>query len=103
MSNFQVFLTGEISSAQLLSEDVFIKYSFTHGLDWTVISGAKSGITQKSTSQKSIFSFNFPLEISFSSTNISGWPQLVICLFGSDFMGREVCFGYGVCRIPMEQ
>ncbi|KAL7753043.1 hypothetical protein RI367_001494 [Sorochytrium milnesiophthora] len=46
--------------------------------------------------------WNMPLEIAWQSTNVYGWPQLTVSLYGPDFLGRDVVKGYGSCRVPRE-
>ena len=45
--------------------------------------------------------WNFPIEISFQSTNIYGWPRISIAIYGLDFFGRDVVRGYGSILIPI--
>jgi B9 domain-containing protein 1 len=44
--------------------------------------------------------WNFPLEVTFKSTNAFGWPQLVVSVYGVDAMGRDVIQGYGSIHLP---
>ena len=44
-----------------------------------------------------------PFEISLQSTNPSGWPQICISCFYSNFFGNEVLQAYGVCYVPTSQ
>lgn len=44
--------------------------------------------------------FNFPLDVAYRSCNVFGWPQLVVCVYGADFRGRDVIKGYGAVRLP---
>lgn len=44
--------------------------------------------------------WNFPIEISFQSTNAYGWPRISIAIYGLDFLGRDVVRGYGSLLIP---
>ncbi|XP_035988057.1 B9 domain-containing protein 1 isoform X2 [Fundulus heteroclitus] len=64
--------------------------------------GLEEGITQitsKSTQSHRLI-WNFPLEITFKSTNPSGWPQLVVSVYGPDVFGNDVVRGYGATHIP---
>ena len=45
--------------------------------------------------------WNFPLEISFQSTNPHGWPRLALSIYGFDFMGRDVVKGYASMLLPI--
>ncbi|XP_011705220.1 PREDICTED: B9 domain-containing protein 1 [Wasmannia auropunctata] len=46
--------------------------------------------------------WNFPLDITFKSTNPHGWPQLIMSIYGLDFFGHDVIRGYGVCHLPLK-
>ncbi|KAH3760715.1 flagellar basal body component [Pelomyxa schiedti] len=108
--NFQLMVTGQIESCQIAgSSSLLARYEFVHGNDWTIISGVEKGITQTSLQTSSdmehtngpVAVWNHPLEIAFSSNNPYGWPQLVVCVYGPDFLGREVIQGYGVMHLPI--
>ncbi len=44
--------------------------------------------------------WNFPLDVTFKSTNPFGWPQLVVSVYGLDALGRDVVKGYGSIHLP---
>jgi B9 domain-containing protein 1 len=44
--------------------------------------------------------WNFPLDVTYKSTNVFGWPQLVLAVYGVDGMGRDVIKGYGSAHLP---
>jgi B9 domain-containing protein 1 len=44
--------------------------------------------------------WSFPIEITFKSTNIFGWPQIVVSVYGLDAFGRDVIRGYGCIHLP---
>lgn len=44
--------------------------------------------------------WNFPLDVTYKSTNAYGWPQLVVSVYGLDYMGRDVIKGYGCMHLP---
>ncbi len=55
--------------------EIFIKYFFVHGQDWDKVAGLEEGSTQighKSVDQRQIIAFNFPVDITFKSTNPFG-------------------------------
>ncbi|UYV60471.1 B9D1, partial [Cordylochernes scorpioides] len=65
--------------------------------------GQEDGITQiskRSMDERQFFTWNFPLDISFKSTNPFGWPQLVLSVYGSDDFGNDVVRGYGSVHLP---
>ncbi|VDP13533.1 unnamed protein product, partial [Soboliphyme baturini] len=86
--------------------NVYCKYTFAYGQDWSVVAGIEDGITQLShpsqvATTRGQFVFNFPLEITFSSTNPCGWPRLVLSCYGTDFFGHDVIRGYGATTLPV--
>ena len=75
------------------------------GQDWSVLTGFDQGISQ--ISKQSDFNFDsrpcvwdFPLDIAFKSTNVYGWPSIILSVYGFDFLGRDVIRGYGSLVIP---
>ncbi|XP_057673397.1 B9 domain-containing protein 1 isoform X2 [Corythoichthys intestinalis] len=106
-SNPSVFLlsvNGQIEGANFpCYDDLYCKYCFVYGQDWMPTTGLEEGITQITCkgrqSQKLIW--NFPLDITFKSTNPSGWPQLVLSVYGPDVFGNDVVRGYGAIHIPL--
>lgn len=43
------------------------------------------------------------MDLTFKSTNVYGWPSIVLCVYGLDELGRDVVRGYGVQRLPRTQ
>eukprot|EP00128_Syssomonas_multiformis_P017186 Colp12_sorted_trinity150504_noHs@34104 len=103
-SCFLVTVSGQIESADFPEFDnLYCKYYFTHGQDWVIVSGLEEGITQiskKSDDERQTFVWNFPLDVTFKSTNAYGWPQIVLSVYGLDGMGRDVVRGYGAIHVP---
>ncbi|ESO84147.1 hypothetical protein LOTGIDRAFT_184197 [Lottia gigantea] len=104
-SVFLLMVSGQIESAEFPEfDDVYCRYCFTHGQDWLITSGLEEGITQvtkKSQDEKQRFVWNFPIDITFKSTNPSGWPQIVVHAYGPDVFGTDVVRGYGNCHVPI--
>lgn len=44
--------------------------------------------------------WNFPLDVTYKTTNAFGWPQLVVAVYGLDSFGRDVVKGYGCIHLP---
>lgn len=44
--------------------------------------------------------WNFPIEITFKTTNVFGWPRMALSVYGLDFLGRDVIKGYGSVLLP---
>ncbi|XP_064603683.1 B9 domain-containing protein 1-like [Liolophura sinensis] len=104
-SVFLVMVGGQIETAEFPEfDDIYCRYCFTYGPDWVITSGLEEGMSQmtkKSSDERQQFVWNFPIDVSFKSTNPSGWPQLIVHCYGLDFNGREVARGYGVCHVPI--
>ena len=76
----------------------------SYGVDWDIIYGVSSGITQ--IARRSIqrdgenIVWNFPVNTTFKSTNTYGWPRVSLAVYGLDFLGRDVVRGYGSLLVP---
>lgn len=44
--------------------------------------------------------WNYPLDLTYKTTNAFGWPQLVVSVYGLDLFGRDVVKGYGCVHLP---
>eukprot|EP00002_Diphylleia_rotans_P037122 TRINITY_DN8268_c0_g1_i5.p1 TRINITY_DN8268_c0_g1~~TRINITY_DN8268_c0_g1_i5.p1 ORF type:complete len:183 (-),score=42.28 TRINITY_DN8268_c0_g1_i5:192-740(-) len=103
-SKFTYTVFGQVESAKMDSADcLFCKIEVVHGPDWSLVEGIKAAITQMSqrSSSDSRIVWNFPLEMSFQSTNPYGWPKLVLTTHTRDAFGREVVNGYGWTHLPI--
>ncbi|XP_004071593.1 B9 domain-containing protein 1 isoform X2 [Oryzias latipes] len=103
-SLFLLTVNGQIEGANFPEYDsLYCKYSYVYGHDWAITTGLEEGITQitcKSSLSRTLV-WNFPLETTFKSTNPSGWPQIVISVYGPDVFGNDVVRGYGATHIPI--
>ncbi|XP_037804675.1 B9 domain-containing protein 1-like [Penaeus monodon] len=104
-SVFMLNVTGQVESGKFIEGDnLYFSYCFTSGQDWEAISGLEeciSQITRRSDDERQIFTWNFPIDITFKSTNPFGWPQLVLSIYGTDIFGNEVVMGYTACHLPL--
>ncbi|XP_052772236.1 B9 domain-containing protein 1-like [Mya arenaria] len=104
-SVFLVMVSGQIESAEFPEfDDIYLRYNLSYGQDWLVTSGLEEGISQiakKSQDDRQQMIWNFPIDVTFKSTNPHGWPQLIVHCYGADVFGQEVNRGYGVCHIPI--
>ncbi|XP_069697882.1 B9 domain-containing protein 1 [Periplaneta americana] len=102
---FMISVAGQIESAEFHDfDDIYCKFCFVYGPDWVVTSGLEEGISQivkRSRDERQLFVWNFPLDITFKSTNPHGWPQLVVSVYGLDTFGNDVVRGYGLCHLPI--
>ena len=116
-ATFFVMVTGNIesviSSTSSLNDQCYCRYSFSYGPDWEVVHGVSMGLSQigrrgitrchnSNDNSSSVIVWNFPIEISFQSTNPHGWPRLVVSVYGLDFMGRDVVRGYASILLPIK-
>jgi len=106
-SAFYVMIMGQIESATFPSyvDSLYCRYVISYGIDWDVVHGVNSGITQIARrcdirNQESII-WNFPLDVSFKATNPYGWPRIALGVYGLDALGRDVARGYGSLLIPI--
>ncbi|KAJ3646657.1 hypothetical protein Zmor_024233 [Zophobas morio] len=98
---FLVSVTGQIEYVDILApagSAWHCKYEFVTGPDWKIIGGLEAGLSQISNVvvNGDRVVLNFPLEINFKSTNIYGWPQLVL----SVYKGMQL-EGYGRIHMPL--
>ncbi|XP_036053570.1 B9 domain-containing protein 1 isoform X1 [Onychomys torridus] len=120
-SVFLLMVNGQVESAQFPEyDDLFCKYCFVYGQDWapTAVSwthgppllravvipeGLEEGISQiasKSQDVRQALVWNFPIDVTFKSTNPYGWPQIVLSVYGPDVFGNDVVRGYGAVHVP---
>mmetsp|Transcript_53740 Transcript_53740/g.117256 ORF Transcript_53740/g.117256 Transcript_53740/m.117256 type:complete len:207 (+) Transcript_53740:201-821(+) len=107
-THFVVMATGQIQSGCYEgNSSLFCRYAFAMGADWTVMRGVEEGITQMSNSSGSagngrVAVWNFPIDVTFKATCAHGWPQLVVSVYGTDYLGHsDVILGYGAVHLPM--
>ncbi len=107
-SSFAVQCLGQINSGYFEDYDyLYTRYIFCYGNDWEILGGIDNGLSQTAVmnhlahNQKEIV-WNFPIDVTFKSTNIFGWPRLAISVYGMDMFGRDVIRGYGSVLIPLQ-
>lgn len=106
-SSFIVQCVGQVKSGNLENNDyLYCRYFITYGDDWDILGGLDNGLSQiachNHLSVDGEVVWNFPLDISFKSTNIHGWPRIAVGVYGIDFFGRDVIRGYGSALVPMQ-
>ncbi|KAF2365745.1 B9 domain [Trinorchestia longiramus] len=85
-------------------DDLCVSYCYTFGQDWQLLAGLEEGVSQTtrlSHGPDQHFVWNFPLDVTFSSTNPYGWPQLVLYVYGKDFFGTDIVRGYAAVHMPI--
>lgn len=121
-SCFLVDFKGAVLGANFQGIDhIYCRYSYVYGPDWKIINGEnESGYSQmasRNSLTKSIylntfdscnsrsgnqlnsgdsldFVWNLPIELTMSSSNVHGWPQLAVSVYGLNFFGLDVVRGY---------
>lgn len=79
----------------------FFKYTFCHGLNWSIAGGANDGVSQEArTDSNNICIWNYPINISFRADKPFGWPQVVFSVSGKNQFGNNVVVGFGAVHIP---
>ncbi|XP_015442154.1 B9 domain-containing protein 1 isoform X1 [Pteropus alecto] len=103
-SVFLLMVNGQVESAQFPEyDDLYCKYCFVYGQDWAPTAGLEEGISQitsKSQDMRQALVWNFPIDVTFKSTNPYGWPQIVLSVYGPDVFGNDVVRGYGAVHVP---
>ncbi|XP_008580374.1 PREDICTED: B9 domain-containing protein 1 isoform X1 [Galeopterus variegatus] len=103
-SVFLLMVNGQVESAQFPEyDDLYCKYCFVYGQDWAPTAGLEEGISQitsKSQDVRQLLVWNFPIDVTFKSTNPYGWPQIVLSVYGLDMFGNDVVRGYGAVHVP---
>lgn len=102
---FYVMATGQIEGAEFPGETkLFCTYLFSSGPDWTVVQGVDTAVSQISHASGEgdapRFVWNFPVDVTFKSTNPHGWPRLIVTVVSRDLFHRYVVRGYGSVVIP---
>ena len=116
-SCFLVDFKGAVLGANFQGIDhIYCRYSYVYGPDWKIINGenesgysqmaSRNGFTKRiylntfdscgSRSQSGDgldFVWNLPIELTMSSSNVSGWPQLAVSVYGLNFFGLDVVRG----------
>ena len=99
-----VTIQGQIKDCiTTIANNIYCRYVFTYGRDWSIGHGSIEGVTQTSKRGKdNNCVFNFPLNVSFRSSKPFGWPQLVVALYGRNTFGNDMIVGYGAIHVPAQ-
>lgn len=107
LNGFYVIVTGQVEGVKIAgSDNLFVQYQYSYGSDWKTRYGLEHGITQiarrNTGSDNQVLLFNYPIEATFSSTNVQGWPQIVFSVYSvTNFMGKHSIKGYGAIHLPV--
>lgn len=101
-TGFEVHVSGRIESGQLTGVgDASCSYEVVMGPDWKLKHGVEDGETQAARNQveasdRPSVVWNFPVETSLVTTNVSGWPRLAVSVRD----GERTIVGYGSVALP---
>jgi len=94
---------------KLFAPSLFVSYQFVYGVDWEPIkltgegSSIEAGLTQiaqRKSGTQPLYIYNFPLDITFRSSNPYGWPKICVAVYKNN--GRiTVIKGYGWVHVPV--
>ena len=103
---FYVQCTGQVESGEYGPLDnLYCRYAFHFGNDWEVNAGVETGLSQIARKAPTHYEqgvvWNFPIDVTFKSTNVYGWPRIAISVYGIDYLGRDVVRGYGSALVPL--
>ncbi|EAY16896.1 B9 protein [Trichomonas vaginalis G3] len=103
-AQLSVSVSGQIRSCTVKnSSDLFCKFAFQAGHEWTIISGIDDGVTQGARANlDNVAIWNYPIDIIFQAPRPSGWPQLIVAVYGENTFGNETVIGYGAAYVPMQ-
>ncbi|CAB3379236.1 Hypothetical predicted protein [Cloeon dipterum] len=106
---FVVSISGSVEAAEFPEHDeLYCRYFVEFGSDWQIISGVAEGMSQISKKSKchiddrQLCVWNLPVELTLKSTNITGWPKIVVSVYGNDSFGNDVVRGYAWSFVPLE-
>jgi B9 domain-containing protein 1 len=101
---FYTMITGQVESCQMQgAEHLYCRYGFNYGADWSYTHGVEKGMSQiavNASGKDQLFVWNYPIDCTFYSTNVFGWPQLVVSVYGMNIFAEDVIQGYGCTHIP---
>ncbi|XP_045448659.1 B9 domain-containing protein 1 [Melitaea cinxia] len=106
VTKFLVSFNGYIEyvtfPAGVFDDNLYIQYEIVWGLDWNPISGLCSGTSQmaRSGSDPEKVIFNMPVEMVLGSTNVFGWPQIVVTVRAQNFFSGDTLRGYALFFLP---
>lgn len=107
-NRFVVSIVGELRRVYTSHKWIHASYSLACGENWKLLSGIESAQSQtaltRPTEEGKVSTLSIPINASFvhDAKGPMGWPSILIELYGPDFLGRDMCFGYGAYRIPLE-
>lgn len=99
-----ITIQGQINECTTINaNNIYCRYIFTYGSDWSVAQGSIEGITQTAKrGSDNVCVFNYPINVSFKSSKPFGWPQIIVALYGRNPFGNDMIVGYGAIHVPTQ-
>jgi len=102
--SFYLTARGQIESCKMQAgDDLYVRYCIVFGKDWKFLHGIERGTSQiarRPSGEDAVFVWNHPLDLTVKSTNVFGWPRLVVSVIGHSLTGKEIIKGYGCVNLP---
>jgi hypothetical protein len=106
LNAFTVTVSGEVERGVFpgSTSSVTVSYSFVARADtgWVCIGGETRNISPMSYSSSDVYVWNIPLSCTYSAVTPVGWPRLLITVYSTDWLGRDIILGYGLTLIPSQ-
>ena len=88
---------------------LFVRAHFTYGSDWTIVAGAEQVLTQVAIhEQPGGAVLNMPIDVCFRTTNLHGWPRIVLSVYGESGLQSllqsrpvPIPLGHGAALLPV--
>uniref|UniRef100_A0A2A4J2M7 B9 domain-containing protein 1 n=1 Tax=Heliothis virescens TaxID=7102 RepID=A0A2A4J2M7_HELVI len=106
ITKFLVSFTGQIEYVTfpggVFDDQLYVQFEAVWGPDWEPVSGLISGTSQMARSgvDPERVVLNLPLDMVFSSTNVSGWPQLIVTVRAQNTITGDALRGYSLFLMP---
>lgn len=99
-------VSGSIDTVHLWGNrrSVICRYAMVVGSDWRHTWGLAGGISQEAhcATGGTEVAFNFPFHAAFKGTSPYGWPRMAFCIYGRDWLGRQIVAGYAHAAVPVQ-
>eukprot|EP01063_Lacrimia_lanifica_P016421 TRINITY_DN2298_c1_g1_i1.p1 TRINITY_DN2298_c1_g1~~TRINITY_DN2298_c1_g1_i1.p1 ORF type:complete len:201 (+),score=87.14 TRINITY_DN2298_c1_g1_i1:55-603(+) len=99
----ELHIVGQLSHARNFGKgNLFILWEVVTGSHWEHIEGNEQGQTHVIESEDPAFGaiLAHPIDVHFRTSNVQGWPKLVVHVWHQDAYGRKDFVGYGVAYLP---
>ncbi|XP_022835086.1 B9 domain-containing protein 1 [Spodoptera litura] len=106
ITKFLVSFTGQIEYVTfpggVFDDQLYVQYETVWGPDWEPVSGLTTGSSQMARCgiDPERVVLNLPLEMVFNSTNVSGWPQIIITVKALNTITGDALRGYSLFLLP---